>query len=116
MLGGPAGQRGLNRAGDIGVLGAAVEQKRPIVAEDQVEKWLFIVRTTRLAKDVEVGVVLVEPGSPAVFRIRRRSGRDDARKVPRSRPAPSGLRRLGDGDPGECESEEQGGSQPGDTR
>src|SRR6516165_2527737 len=43
----------------FGLARASVEQKRLILAEEQVEKWLLIVGAARLAYYIEVLVVLV---------------------------------------------------------
>src|ERR1051325_11733223 len=58
---GPAFERVTNSVGDLRSLCAGVEQQRLISAEDQIKKWLLIIRASRLAEDVEIGVVLVQP-------------------------------------------------------
>ena len=57
---GPALQRVAHGAGDVGILRSAIEQESPPVAEQQIQERLLVVGAAGLAKNEQVGVVLVQ--------------------------------------------------------
>lgn len=57
---GPALQRVPHGAGDVGILRSAIEQESPPVAEQQIQERLLVVGAAGLAKNEQIGVVLVQ--------------------------------------------------------
>ena len=57
---GPALQRVAHGAGDVGILRSAIEQERPPIAKQQIQERLLVVGAAGLAKNEQVGVVLVQ--------------------------------------------------------
>jgi len=57
----PRPNESVDRSGDIHAPCPGVEQQRALLTEQQIEKRLLVVRTCRLAQDIEVGVVRVHP-------------------------------------------------------
>jgi hypothetical protein len=61
LAGEPGTQQCVDRCGDVDVAGPGVEEQRTVVAEEEIEERLLVIRARRLAQDEEIRVVRLDP-------------------------------------------------------